>query len=980
MDLAEFQRRTVEVALQRLDAPGPRRFLVADEVGLGKTVIARAVAAGLRAKRRRLNVMYLCPSLEIVRQNRLKFVSLTGIDEKEYDSGEDRLALVPGDPPEEGDGYRIFTFTPETSLPGWKPGPRTGRKAERALIRSALDRYHSLRPFVLQMDNARGPNKRPLLGERAASLKGYTHIGIERALRDMFDCPDGNVEKAIMEWLKRDDVDMLEFVARFRSALALAALRSKTVRPDLIILDEFHRYADLILPREEKSDIPLKRERARVHRLLVHALLGGEDRPALLLLSATPYRLRRLDGEELHPVEHYRALVDLAAFLADDPGSGTAVEAAMRDYHDALDAAGPIEAVRQAVLAAKERVEQVLRPLMARTERALVHEEDLFERDNRRVDVEARDLVVFRHLAASCGKEFAGWAPAMWSSIPYPAQTMHGYKIWDRLSAAGPAAVEAGSGSGRFAHPQLRLLSEMAGRSAHLALPWQPPTVRWWKLEGPWSSRKRLPGKTLLFSKWRGAPTAVSALLSISLNGGLRKPKEKAPAPLLRSGGNESGALISLFMPWPHLSHAIDPLKSADASLEDVRRHAVERLEDYLRAKRISLAGREKRPNWIVAAGIERRISGQGYQHVSGMAAQTGKSAKAKDWRTIDAISEISRAELEGLAWHLIASPGAIFARCLARHDVPQDSKAERQRAFSFLWDHLRSYLGHRTFADLILAASDRSRYPDALCEAMLKGGFEAVIDEQMGLLGRLGDARGIEIVDQLARCLLDRPGLVQFRRGKGKYRVPVQAVTPFAGGEPGRSGGRKGKRVRSDSLRRAFNSPFWPHMLCTTSIGQEGLDFHLWCRRIVHWDLPTDPVDFEQREGRIARYGSLSVRQSLADAHGRDALASSGGGSPFGALLTLARQQAPGKTGLERWWLPERGRPVSISFDWRFSLRSARREQMLKDLLYYRLALGQPDPEAFARMLKRVDLNEKEARALAIDLSAIARFPAVPG
>ena len=76
--LAKFQKRTVQVALDRLEADGPRRFLVADEVGLGKTVIARSVAEGLRRNRRRLNVMYLCPSLEIVGQNRLKFVSLDG--------------------------------------------------------------------------------------------------------------------------------------------------------------------------------------------------------------------------------------------------------------------------------------------------------------------------------------------------------------------------------------------------------------------------------------------------------------------------------------------------------------------------------------------------------------------------------------------------------------------------------------------------------------------------------------------------------------------------------------------------------------------------------------------------------------------------------------------------------------------------------------------------------------------------------------
>jgi len=34
------------------------------------------------------------------------------------------------------------------------------------------------------------------------------------------------------------------------------------------------------------------------------------------------------------------------------------------------------------------------------------------------------------------------------------------------------------------------------------------------------------------------------------------------------------------------------------------------------------------------------------------------------------------------------------------------------------------------------------------------------------------------------------------------------------------------------------------------------------------------------------------------------------------------------------------RGQPISLSFDWRFSLWAARRDQMLKELLNYRLAL----------------------------------------
>lgn len=979
MELAPFQERTVEMASEILNANGPRRFLVADEVGLGKTLIARTIAQRLQTGRKRLNVMYLCPSLAIAGQNRPKFVSLTGINPGEYNPGGDRVALVPGWLPEEGNGFRVFCFTPETSLPGWKPGPRTGRKAERELIRSALERFPTLLSTVNRLDRERAKDGRRLLADRG-NLKGFTAIGIERAMRDVFDCQSGSIEKAVLCWLAREDVDILEFVGRFRSVLALAALRLRAVKPDLVVLDEFHRYADLIIPKAVTSKERLKQERARIHQLLTKTLLGGNERPAVLLLSATPYRLRRLDGDEIHKVDHYRSLFDLVGFLADDQEGRTAVEEAMGEYHRALKTTGTSDAIRSSVFVAKERLETLLRPLIERTERALVHKEDLFERDNPQVSVETDDLVVFKHFAETAGPKFAGWAPAMWASIPYPTQTMHGYQIWKSLQTAKPAPIEAGSGKGSLAHPQLRHLAQLVGDPAHLSLPWQPPTVTWWRLEGPWSGMRPLPGKTLLFSRWRGAPTAISALLAINLSGGLRKQKTKALVPLLRPGGSESGALVGLFMTWPNLPLAIEPQKSVGTTLTSVRSDARRQLEKYLRERQISLDGTEKRPTWIVAAGIEREINGKTYQRVSSLAAKAIRGTKAKNWASLPKINRVSPAEVAALSEHLLSSPGSILARCLVRHNVPQNQPRDRQQIFAFSWESLRRYLGHRAFSKLILKSSKKKRYPDALAEAMLKGGFEAVLDEQMCLLSKLGNAEGLEIVEQLSASLLDRPGLVQFRRGKTNHRVPVQAVTPFAGNEQSRGGKNGGKRLRSDTLRNAFNSPFWPHMLCTTSIGQEGLDFHLWCSRIVHWDLPGDPVDFEQREGRIARYGSLAVRRSLAREHGVQSLAAACGASPFGELISLAKRVDSDRTGLERWWLPAEGRPTSVSFDWRFSHRTARRNRMLEDLLYYRLALGQPDPEAFVTMLRRVGADETGGRELAIDLSAISRANAAPG
>jgi hypothetical protein len=78
----------------------------------------------------------------------------------------------------------------------------------------------------------------------------------------------------------------------------------------------------------------------------------------------------------------------------------------------------------------------------------------------------------------------------------------------------------------------------------------------------------------------------------------------------------------------------------------------------------------------------------------------------------------------------------------------------------------------------------------------------------------------------------------------------------------------QESSRLRKEHVRAAFNSPFWPFVLATTSVGQEGLDFHQYCHAVVHWNLPGNPVDLEQREGRVHRYKGHAVRKNVASRH----------------------------------------------------------------------------------------------------------------
>ena len=72
MNLKPFQEATVQHVIKALgSAKSSRRFLVADEVGLGKTRVAQGVIDALcKQQNEHLEVFYVCSSLSIIHQNR----------------------------------------------------------------------------------------------------------------------------------------------------------------------------------------------------------------------------------------------------------------------------------------------------------------------------------------------------------------------------------------------------------------------------------------------------------------------------------------------------------------------------------------------------------------------------------------------------------------------------------------------------------------------------------------------------------------------------------------------------------------------------------------------------------------------------------------------------------------------------------------------------------------------------------------------
>jgi hypothetical protein len=190
------------------------------------------------------------------------------------------------------------------------------------------------------------------------------------------------------------------------------------------------------------------------------------------------------------------------------------------------------------------------------------------------------------------------------------------------------------------------------------------------------------------------------------------------------------------------------------------------------------------------------------------------------------------------------------------------------------------------------------------------------------------------------------------------------------------RYGGRKQDQesTRQPQVRQAFNSPFWPFVLASTSVGQEGIDFHWWCHSLLHWNTPASPIDFEQREGRIDRYDGHAVRLNIAQQHG-EAILRASDLDPWNAAYRIAEQNADSRLGAfaPHWVyygdakIERHVAPYALSTD------QTRLARIKKDVALYRLTFGQPRQEDMLELLKQkyADATPEQLAELRLDLSA---------
>ena len=501
----------------------------------------------------------------------------------------------------------------------------------------------------------------------------------------------------------------------------------------------------------------------------------------------------------------------------------------------------------------------------------------------------------------------------------------------------------------------------------------------------------------------------VSYTLEARLLGQKRSRKELAYEDVMKqqllAADPDRPGLIALFHPSPVLAR-LDPLARRAGTLNSAKAAVQRQLRAFLAERGIRVVkhiSRGRLRPWELLAMIEQRAGCwhksraawdhvvQHLRHRAGEEAGSRLQAMIDRWDTksSERVSEIDHdGEFKPLVDLALQAPGTVLARALSRH-WPDAFAAENFGDLADLcWRGLRSYLDAPWFA-AALAGGREKRFPAAIRRAVIEGNLESVLDEHFWYLAMAGGADWKKTLAEFGDSLRLRTSSIALHEGgpgSEAMRLRCHAAVPLNEARtdrhsltepgPGLANGQGETPWRPEEVRRAFNAPFWPHMLVTTSIGQEGLDFHPWCRTLAHWDLCSEPVALEQREGRISRFAGLSIRRAIVSQLATANVERSESESPWKRLAALANNELEDETGLSPWWVAPGAETRSLVFTIPGSEQPARRAKLHTERALYRLVLGMPDQADLLELIAgRESWDSDTIRKACLDLSALSRI-----
>jgi len=505
------------------------------------------------------------------------------------------------------------------------------------------------------------------------------------------------------------------------------------------------------------------------------------------------------------------------------------------------------------------------------------------------------------------------------------------------------------------------LMSDVIDNGAWQLL-WMPPALPDYRLRGAFGDPK-LAGftKRLVFSSWSMVPQVIATLVSYEAERQMMRSRSpgfvntpearKRIRPLLRFGRSEGRltgmSLLNLLYPSPTLARLGDPHTlgrslggaATPPALDDVLARAERAVATAIRplTRGRSLDGPvDEAWYWAAPLLLDQR------EDPSGTAAWLGRRGLADRWAGgvpgedkedslwADHLEEARRVLMDPrglgrvpddlstiLATVALGSPANCALRAFARitpGDRGASDETSRDGAARVAWG-IRSLFNVPEIMALVRGqGTDAVPYWTKVIEYCLDGGLGAVLSEYAHVLrealGHLDRDPG-KVVTPMAAAMFDALSIRAANYTADDIQVNGDLVL-----EPWKLRARYALRFGTQSLedqaelqragvvRTAFNSPFWPFVLATTSVGQEGLDFHQYCHAIVHWNLPANPVDLEQREGRVHRYKGHAIRKNIARAN-RAVGYRRATGDPWEAMFDAARKaRGRGVNDLVPYWV----------------------------------------------------------------------------
>lgn len=1104
--LKDFQRKTVDYVFEQLYEKGIDRMLIADEVGLGKTIVAKGIIAkgferfladgGPTKKKPTYNVVYICSNLALATQNirKLNFMGSKEHEEKKIT----RLAYLAYRPAKDPKEFMINSLTPGTSF---DDKSHQGTAEERAILYCLLRNSKAFEEREVGLSRLlQGPKGDATWERLIDTLWEERHVRIRTDLykkyrkalsattvtpqnfpklhRHLRPTKEVTLWKALLKVCKElneDDRKPISFagelIVRLRRILSRICL--DYLNADVFILDEFQRYNNLI-KLDQVADSPAI-ELARAVFELPNA--------KVLMLSATPFKPYTNDFDELNGEVHYKEFEAVLKFLMEDRSDAFwhEFQKDRKRFFSFLRHPDKLKENHQDALLVKQKLEGLYREGIVRTERLLAAEDRdamvrsvLKEKPLTLQLQDIEDFVVLDKITLRLNEEHGAQLSTPMEyvkSSPFSLSFLDNYQhrkkleqyvrhdkvlqkllkqtehAWVNLKRIENYQPVLPVRSTKLPNAKLRLLLDETIENGGWKLLWIPPTLNYYNGEGAYKHANGF-SKSLIFSSWLLVPRMISALVSYEaerksigalaandeLEGATYFSKPRGPKPLLTftlDKRNEPLRMPNFTLLYPSITLAnlydpADNLKTGKTKSQ-IRQGLVKQIKALLNrkdVKRIACGkGDYRRWFWagplildhfsndtssseLIASWFENyRFDGYATASDEGEGEAAGRDALGKqnyfDYAgqvfsdptglNLPRLTEKQLGIVAGfLADLALGSPAVCYLRSQRRHFPLGENLLSA--AFEVGTGFVTLFNKPESIAVARLNTNSKE-YLDKVIEYAIGGNIQAMLDEFVYLLFDCENITDpIELANHVSDTLtmrtsgLEVDDLTSFNRKvsgkvkKGKRVIRTHYAADFGNQKLKATNGSG----RQTNIRQAFNSPFRPFVLASTSIGQEGLDFHLYCKKIFHWNLPSNPIDFEQREGRIHRYKGLVIRQNLADKYAAQVTEFKEHANVWQLLFEQgADEKHSSKAGCELvpFWHTESKSNIKIERFvplYPFSKDGMRYKQMLKVLTFYRLTFGQPRQEELIDALQAGGFDEDfngVLEQLIINLSPVRFF-----